>query len=196
MRRASAIVMFWQSFGVPDTRGQDRYMRVRAKRNCIAGPARALGLSAALAIALSGCEVLQQIFPPEPPPPVTASEPPAEETPAVTKTAPPPTAKPRPPAAATPARPKPAVDHRVLIGQGEEDVTRMLGEPREVRNDPPAMVWSYGAGECKLDVFFYLDLKSQDFRALAYNFDPNATSDTSKNVCLEKIQEANRDSRR
>lgn len=169
-------------------------MRVKAKRNCIAGPARALGLSAALVIALSGCEVLQKIFPPEPPPPVTSAERPAEQTPAAPKTPATPTAKPRPPA--TVPRAKPAVDHRVLIGLGEEDVTRMLGEPREVRNDPPAMVWSYGIGDCKLDVFFYLDLKSQDFRALAYNFDPNATSDTSKNVCLEKIQDANRDSRR
>ena len=193
MRVAAAIVIFWPIFGVSETLGLDRYMRVTAKRKTMARQAQALCLSAALAIALSGCELLQQILPPEPAPPVTSAEPPAEKTPAVTK-APTPTAKPRPPVAVT--RAKPSVEHRVLIGLGEEDVTRMLGEPREVRNDPPAMVWAYGAGECKLDVFFYLDLKSQDFRALAYNFDPNATSDAAKNVCLEKIQDANRDSRR
>ena len=193
MLRASAIVMFWQSSRLSDTRGPDRYMLVKAKRKSIAGQASALCLSAALAIALSGCELLQQVWPQEPAPPVIASEPPREETPAVA-TVTKPVAKPRP--AVTPPRTKPSVEHRVLIGLGEEDVTRMLGEPREVRNDPPALVWTYAAVECKLDVFFYLDLKSQDFRALAYNFDPNTTSDVAKNVCLEKIQDANRDSRR
>jgi hypothetical protein len=71
----------------------------------------------------------------------------------------------------------------------------MIGQPRLVRNDPPAMVWTYGANDCKMDLFFYLDLKSQDFRALAYNFEPNTPSDDGKKACLAKIQEANRDRR-
>lgn len=104
-----------------------------------------------------------------------------------------PEAKPKPP---PPPPPKPSMEPQTLVGLGEEEVTRMLGEPREVRNDPPAMVWNYAVNECRLDLFFYLDLKSQDFRALAYNFEPNTTSDGAKKACLARIQEANRDRRR
>jgi hypothetical protein len=106
-----------------------------------------------------------------------------------------PEAKPKP-APVPPPPPKPSMEPQALVGLGEEDVTRMLGEPRDVRNDPPAMVWNYAVNECRLDLFFYLDLKSQDFRALAYNFEPNTTSDGAKKACLARIQEANRDRRR
>ncbi len=88
------------------------------------------------------------------------------------------------------------MEPQILIGLGEDEVSRMLGEPRQVRNDPPAMVWTYGVNECKMDLFFYLDLKSQDFRALAYNFEPNTTSDVAKKACLARIQEDNRERRR
>ena len=106
----------------------------------------------------------------------------------------PPEAKPKPPV--PPPPPRPSVEPQSLVGLGEEEITQMLGEPREVRNDPPAMVWNYVVNECRLDLFFYLDLKSQDFRALAYNFEPNTTSDGAKKACLARIQEANRDRRR
>jgi hypothetical protein len=105
----------------------------------------------------------------------------------------PPEAKPKPPA--PPVKPA-AIEPQALVGLGEEDITRLLGEPREVRNDPPAMVWNYATNDCKFDLFFYLDLKSQDFRALAYNFEPNTTSDWAKRACLARIQETNRDRRR
>lgn len=180
-------------------------MPVKAIRVNAAGQARRLWLSLALALGLTGCELLQQIIPEEPAPPTTSSAPPPEDSQAedsqaavvVTK----PAAKPKPvvaavPPAVPPAPTKPSLEPQALIGLGEEEITRLLGEPRDVRNDPPAMVWNFAAGECRLDLFFYLDLKSQDFRALSYNFDPNATSDGAKKACLEKIQEANRDRRR
>ena len=105
-----------------------------------------------------------------------------------------PEAKPKPPV--PPPPPKPSMEPQALVGLGEEEVTRMLGETRAVRTDPPAMVWNYAVNVCRLDLFFYLDLKSQDFRALAYNFEPNTTSDGAKKACLARIQEANRDRRR
>lgn len=147
-----------------------------------------LWLGLAVGLALAACELSQQAPKDEPAPP-----PAAEDNGTVTASVPEaPSAK--PPPGAPP--PKPSIEPQSLVGLGEEEITRMLGEPREVRNDPPAMVWNYAINECRFDLFFYLDLKSQDFRALAYNFEPNTTSDGAKKVCLARIQEANRDRRR
>jgi hypothetical protein len=149
-----------------------------------------LWLSVAAGLALAACELpQQQAWQAKPtPPPV------AEDTGTVIASVPgPPSAKPTPPVVPPP---KPSIEPQALVGLGEEEITRMLGEPREVRNDPPAMVWNYAINDCRFDLFFYLDLKSQDFRALAYNFEPNTTSDGAKKVCLARIQEANRDRRR
>lgn len=150
---------------------------------------RGLWLSLAASLALGACALMQQTPQEEPTP-----APVAEDNGAATASVPaPPLAKPAPPVAPPP---KPSIEPQSLVGLGEEEITRMLGEPREVRNDPPAMVWNYAVNDCRFDLFFYLDLKSQDFRALAYNFEPNTTSDGAKKVCLARIQEANRDRRR
>jgi hypothetical protein len=148
-----------------------------------------LWLSLAVGLALAACELPQQAPKDEP-----APQPAAEDNGTVTASVPEaPSAKPPPPGAPPP---KPSVEPQSLVGLGEDEITRTLGEPRAVRNDPPAMVWNYAVDECRFDLFFYLDLKSQDFRALAYNFEPNTTSDGAKKVCLARIQEANRDRRR
>jgi hypothetical protein len=149
-----------------------------------------LWLSLAVGLALAACELPQQAAKEEPP----AAQPAAADHVTATASVPEaPSAKPPPPGAPPP---KPSVEPQSLVGLGEDEITRMLGEPRAVRNDPPAMVWNYAVDECRFDLFFYLDLKSQDFRALAYNFEPNTTSDGAKKVCLARIQEANRDRRR
>lgn len=151
-------------------------------------PPHRLWLSLVVGLALGACAVTQQ--PQEEPMPAPV----AEDDGAATASVPaPPAAKPAPPVAPPP---KPSIEPQSLVGLGEEEITRMLGEPREVRNDPPAMVWNYAINDCRFDLFFYLDLKSQDFRALAYNFEPNTTSDGAKKICLARIQEANRDRRR
>ncbi len=150
-----------------------------------------LWLSLAAGLALGACELPHQMPQEEPvPPPAAADNGAATASAAVPA---PPLAKPAPPTAPPP---KPSIEPQSLVGLGEEEITRTLGEPREVRNDPPAMVWSYAVNDCRFDLFFYLDLKSQDFRALAYNFEPNTSSDGTKKVCLARIQEANRDRRR
>lgn len=148
-------------------------------------------LGVAAAAMLAACAMPNQGSEPEKPDSQATSAP-ADEGSSIVASRP--EAKPKPPP--PPPPPKPSVEPQSLVGLGEEDVTRMLGEPREVRNDPPAMVWNYAVNECRLDLFFYLDLKSQDFRALAYNFEPNTTSDGAKKACLARIQEANRDRRR
>jgi hypothetical protein len=110
------------------------------------------------------------------------------------KPTPPPAAPPRLPPGPPP--PRPQLDLQSLIGRGEQDIAAVLGEPRQVRNDPPAMVWDYQANGCAMSLFFYLDLKSQDFRTLAYNFESGGATDGAKQLCVNRIQESNRDRRR
>lgn len=157
-------------------------------RAALRGPRLYFSLVAAMTIA--ACELTGQ--------PQKEDETPiqsAEPEPAEPKVPGPPVSKPKPPAIPAPLTKPSSLEPQALVGLGEEDITQLLGEPREVRNDPPAMVWNYAANDCKLDLFFYLDLKSQDFRALAYNFEPN-TTDGAKKACLARIQETNRDRRR
>lgn len=77
---------------------------------------------------------------------------------------------------------------RAVVGGSEAEVTRMLGEPTAVRNEPPAMVWHYAVSRCKLDVFFYFDIRNKDFRALSYKFYPDVPSSEGEQACLSSIR--------
>jgi hypothetical protein len=148
------------------------------------------GLWLGLALSLSACAVIEewQAKPapaPEPPPPPVVAPPPAPAAAAPVPRLPP-----------SPPPPRPQFDLQSLIGMGEQDIASVLGEPRQVRNDPPAMVWDYQANGCAMSLFFYLDLKSQDFRTLAYNFESGGATDSAKQLCVNRIQESHRDRRR
>ncbi|HEY4135753.1 MAG TPA: hypothetical protein VGO34_11115 [Alphaproteobacteria bacterium] len=136
---------------------------------------------------MSACALLDPPPPPEEPAPPPA---PVVQAPPAPAVAPPVRMPPQPP----PARPQ--LDLQSLVGVGEQEITALLGDPRQVRNDPPAMVWDYAATGCSMSLFFYLDLKSQDFRTLAYNFDSGGATDSAKQACVNRIQESNRDRRR
>jgi len=148
------------------------------------------GLWLGLAMSLSACAILedwqsQPASAPEPAPAPVVEAPPT-----------PPAAAPTPRLPPAPPPPRPQFDLQSLIGMGEQDIASVLGEPRQVRNDPPAMVWDYQANGCAMSLFFYLDLKSQDFRTLAYNFESGGATDSAKQACVNRIQESNRDRRR
>lgn len=145
---------------------------------------RVSSLLLAAALALSACELID----PPPPPPPEKPPVPAQTAPAET----PATPAPAPRLPPSPPPPRPQFDLQSLIGMGEQDVAAALGQPRQVRNDPPAMVWDYQANGCALSLFFYLDLKSQDFRTLAYNFDSGGATDSAKQLCVNRIQDLNR----
>lgn len=149
---------------------------------------RISGLWLAVAMTLSACESLQL-------PPAPSPEPPPSQAQAVEPPQPPPRA-PAPRMPPSPPPPRPQFDLQSLIGVGEQEISAMLGAPRQVRNDPPAMVWDYQANGCALSLFFYLDLKSQDFRTLAYNFEAGGATDSAKQICVNRIQDASRDQRR
>lgn len=148
------------------------------------------GLWLGLAMSLSACAFLEDLQSK----PVPAPEP--APKPAVATPAPAPVATPAPRLPPGPPPPRPQFDLQGLIGLGEQDVAAVLGDPRQVRNDPPAMVWDYQANGCAMSLFFYLDLKSQDFRTLAYNFESGGATESAKQACVNRIQESNRDRRR
>ncbi|MBM3510199.1 MAG: hypothetical protein FJX61_08700 [Alphaproteobacteria bacterium] len=74
-----------------------------------------------------------------------------------------------PPAAAAPALVQPdadpapvalaalraELDPRRLVGLDAGELTRVLGEPRLRRKDPPAEVWQYASADCVLHLFLY-----------------------------------------
>jgi len=57
-------------------------------------------------------------------------------------------------ASAQPAAPILSDDPASFIGLGDADLSRALGEPKQVRKDEPAEIWQYSGADCVVD--FYL----------------------------------------
>lgn len=93
-----------------------------------------------------------------------------------------------PPMAIPPHRPGP--ESKALVGKTEEELTKLLGVPSEVRNEPPALVWHYRSKKCSLDVFMYLDVGQESFRSLAYRFYPEIRVGWAQRKCLAGIRKA------
>lgn len=81
-----------------------------------------------------------------------------------------------------------SVSPKALVGKSEQQVVAFLGQPGSVREEPPAMVWQYVGRACKVDIFFYFDIKSQDFRSLAYKFYKDSGSTQKDSECLGLLQ--------
>lgn len=60
----------------------------------------------------------------------------------------------------------------VIVGLAQVEVENMIGKPDSTRDEPPATVWVYNAGQCTLDIYFYLDVKSNKLTALSYHTEP------------------------
>jgi len=81
-----------------------------------------------------------------------------------------------------------------LVGMSRGETQTLLGTPSEERDSAPAKIWKFAAGECAVDVYFYLDVKRNDFYALHYNVqDRNgATTGEAADRCLQRIYSENR----
>jgi len=69
-----------------------------------------------------------------------------------------------PPAKVPPLIPIPTPDLRQLVGLDRGELSALLGKPILRRNEHPAEVWQYGAGQCVLHVFLYADGASGPYR--------------------------------
>lgn len=94
-----------------------------------------------------------------------------------------------------PPRPKPPeMTLPQLVGLSEEEVARLLGTADSLRAEPPATVWEYRSDTCALDLFFYMDMESQRFRALAYDVGTTdgVEGEPALSVCLKQIMDRRR----
>lgn len=130
----------------------------------------------------------------DPPPDPASSSPLAE----LSVTPPPgPLVKPPPPpgpaapqmAAVDPAPPPTLPPPRALAGLSMSETESELGRPAAEADRAPAKVWQYRAGECSVDVYFYLDMARNGFYALHHEARRGAILDET---CIRTIQEAGR----
>jgi hypothetical protein len=130
--------------------------------------------SIGILLALGGCSLLA--CSPETPP-ATGAAPAAEQQASL-----PPV--PSPPPATRPIEPQ------RLVGQTQAQVQALLGAPTTVREQPPALVWAYRAGDCGLELFFYLDLTSKTYRALTYDIKPYQPGGAQGGFCVAELRDA------
>jgi hypothetical protein len=62
----------------------------------------------------------------------------------------------------------PQLDPKTLVGMNFEQIEGLLGEPNGRGEKPPGKVWTYSTDSCVLNVFFYADINTREFRALTY----------------------------
>jgi hypothetical protein len=88
------------------------------------------------------------------------------------------------------SRPAERIDPKRLVGLTREQVTALIGPPRDVSDSPPATVWTYRAEGCSLEVMFYMDLGTRTFRALAYEVQRNDPARLAEPECLGRLRAA------
>ena len=139
---------------------------------------------AVLALLLAGCETLPFEKPAREP--SVAAPAPAEEAEAPREAEP-------PSEAAAPTRPPPGpmqrpdvtkVSELRLEGITPQQAEQLLGPPDGRGEEPPATVWTYVQPPCRLDLFFYFDLESQQQRALTFDLMPGTDAQGAYDFCL------------
>lgn len=72
-----------------------------------------------------------------------------------------------------------------LMGLTYDDTEAAAGKPVETREEPPATVWRYQTEDCVIDVFFYMDLATKQFRAVAYDVKPAKKTADAQRICAQ-----------
>ena len=71
------------------------------------------------------------------------------------------------------------------MGLTYDDTEAVAGKPAEMREEPPATVWRYQTDDCVIDVFFYMDLATKQFRAVAYDVKPAKKTADAQRICAQ-----------
>lgn len=89
----------------------------------------------------------------------------------------------------------PRLDPKSLVGLNFEQMQSLLGEPNGRGEKPPGKVWTYSADNCVLNVFFYADINTREYRALTYEIDSGKArepdspklDEEASNQCLQQL---------
>ncbi|HMK69029.1 MAG TPA: hypothetical protein VK433_10805 [Stellaceae bacterium] len=117
----------------------------------------------------------------QPPPPAPPRKPPVPSTLALNP------AGPMPSVTAEPEALGPAADPEGLIGLDQKQIESLLGSPQQSSEAAPARIWHYAGRNCQLEIYFYLDLKSQVMRALHYEVKSNEPTDPARERCFSDL---------
>ncbi|MCW0235861.1 MAG: hypothetical protein OJJ21_19850 [Ferrovibrio sp.] len=82
----------------------------------------------------------------------------------------------------------PATTDAALIGLDSEQTRAMLGPPREEENRSPAKIWRYRTPQCSLDVAFYPDVQTHEFRVLNYEVKGNDGTEQGRRDCIAGLR--------
>jgi hypothetical protein len=80
-------------------------------------------------------------------------------------------------------------DPQRLVGLNEAQTIGLIGDPFIAEERPPARIWTFTEGSCRLQVFFYPDLSDQHFEALTVSFSGIADTDLARRACFEALLE-------
>jgi len=101
-------------------------------------------------------------------------------------------AKPPLPVALPREREPQPIDPQELLGLTEAGMRTLLGEPAEVRPEPPALIWSYASPACAVDLYFYLELASATYKTVTFEVTPKGPRGLSGGACLASLRGATR----
>jgi len=92
-------------------------------------------------------------------------------------------------ASAQPAAPILSDDPNSFIGFGDAELSRMLGQPKQVRKDDPAEIWQYSGADCVVD--FYLYAADAGGLAVAYMEARNQAAEaTPADRCVKSLMQS------
>jgi len=88
------------------------------------------------------------------------------------------------------------LDLKSLVGLNFAQIQSLLGEPSDRGEKPPGKVWTYSNDSCVLNVFFYADINTREFRALTYEVasgntrqtDPTKLDEEASDQCLQQLK--------
>lgn len=120
---------------------------------------------------------------PEPPPPPPPRKPPVP----VAAPAQAPQTPPEEIAKAVAEPLPPVADPNDLIGLDQPQTEALLGLPSERSEAAPGRIWRYAGRNCELEIYFYLDLKSQVMRALHYEVKSHDPAEPTRDRCFADL---------
>jgi hypothetical protein len=90
---------------------------------------------------------------------------------------------------AQPAAPILSDDPSSFIGLGDAELSRTLGQPKQVRKDDPAEIWQYSGADCVVD--FYLYAGDAGGLAVAYMEARNQAAElTPADRCVKSLMQS------